>query len=94
MSDVGGGDLLKGLAGVAWLTAGLASGVFAPKGFGFALQAVAGGQFAAVGTVHVEALFEFLDPGHKLLDASLKLGKKLAHGIQSACIEGGLDLGT
>ena len=37
MGAVGGGALLKGLAGVARLAAGLASGVFASQGFGFAL---------------------------------------------------------
>ena len=54
MGDVRGGALMKGLA---WLTAGLASGVFATQGFGFAFQAVAGGRFAAVGAVHVDPLF-------------------------------------
>ncbi|MDP3852077.1 MAG: hypothetical protein Q8Q59_16370 [Luteolibacter sp.] len=38
MGDAGGGALLEGLAGVAWLTAGLAAGVFAPQGFAFALS--------------------------------------------------------
>ena len=89
MGDVGGGALLEGLAGVARLAAALASGVFAPKGFGLALEAVAGGRFAAVGTVHVEALFELRDTDLEGCDSS---GNELADGIQPARIECCLDV--
>jgi hypothetical protein len=94
MDDVREWALMKGLAGVTRLAAGFASGVFTPQGFGFALQSVAGGRLAAVGAVHVEALFELRDTSHKLLDAGLKLGEKLTNGIESTRIESSLDYRT
>ena len=91
MDDVGGGALLKGLAGVAWLATGLVAGVFAPQGFDFALQAVAGGWFAAVGTIHGEALFEFCNTG---FDGRNDRSNEFTYDIESTGIEGGLDSGT
>ena len=63
MGDIGSGTLWEGLAGVTWLATGLASGVFASHGFGFTLQSAAGGRLAAIGAVHVEALFKLRDTG-------------------------------
>lgn len=86
--------MLEGLAGVARLAAGFASAVLAPQGFGFALQAIAGGRFAAVGAVHVETLFKLRDTRHKLLNPGFKAREKLANRIQPTRIECGLDYGA
>ena len=72
---------------MARLAARLASGVLAPQGFGFALETITGGRLAAVGTVHVEALFEFLDAG-------LELGEKFTNGVQPTRLKGGMDYRT
>ena len=75
------------------LATGFASGVFGTEGFG-AFESVAGGWFAAVGTVFVETLFQLGDASFEFRNGDFLCGNDLANSVDTALIQGSLDSGT